>query len=143
MFRPYIITNVIIHISNIHNISMLLLLRPLFVNSFCQLNKCFLQIFKVIIVVREHKVEIPFQLSCITIEIVFVHVFGLLLLILLELLRWCWFIIGLILWWLLWGIVVIGGLLVIWGVLIVRLVCIFRIVVIMLRLHSTIQNIIF
>lgn len=122
---------------------MLLFFSPLFIDGFCQFDECLLQILEVVVVVGEHIGEVPFQLSFVAVEVVFVHVLGALLVLLLGLLVGCWSVM-LMGGWLLVLMVVVGWLgVIVRRVLVIGLVRIFRIVLVMLRLHPTIQNISF
>ncbi len=79
LFRPNIILNIIINVSEVGDIGNSLLLSPFLVNSLCQLHESFLEFFEILVITREHEREILFPFICISVKKVLVHKVGTLL----------------------------------------------------------------
>lgn len=60
LFCPNIVSDIIVDISEISKVGMLLLFIPFFIEGFSKLYKSFLKIFEVFVVIREHKIKVPF-----------------------------------------------------------------------------------
>lgn len=79
LFRPNIILNVIIDVSEVGHIGYSLLFSPFLVDSLCQFLESFLEIFEMFVIIREHEREIPLPFIGVSVKEVLVHEFGSLL----------------------------------------------------------------
>lgn len=139
LFGPDIVSDVVVNICEVSNVGVSLFLSPFFIDSFAQLFEGFLETFKVIIVDREHKFQVPLPFVCVSVVVVFIHKFR-------SWLSWLWLLevyFSYLTWLSLLSLChVISLLWVIIKVLIMGMGRKFGIVRVMVRLHATIQNII-